>query len=81
MYTLIIYPPNNVFENSGGTPKGQFLEDDIFDNIIYFGPDVLTRATRIIHKHLRRFRYSYWWRARHVWVFKPLIMTSVYNRL
>ena len=36
---------------------------------------------RSIHKYLRQFRYSYWWRARHVGVFKPLIMTSVYNRL
>ena len=35
----------------------------------------------IIHKYLGQLLYSYWWRARHVGVFKPLIMTSVYNRL
>ena len=29
-----------------------------------------------IHKYLRQFRYSYWWRARHVGVFKPLFRTS-----
>ena len=29
-----------------------------------------------IHKYLRQFRYSYWWRARHVGVFKLLILTS-----
>ena len=30
----------------------------------------------IIHKYLRQFRYSYWWRVRHVGVYKPLFMTS-----
>ena len=34
----------------------------------------------VIHKYLRQFRYSYWWGATHMGVFKPLIMTSVYNR-
>ena len=34
-----------------------------------------------IHKYHIQFRYSYWWRARYVGVFKSLIMTSVYNRL
>ena len=29
-----------------------------------------------IHKYLRQFRYSYWWRARHMGVYKPLFMTS-----
>ena len=29
-----------------------------------------------IHKYLRQFCYSYWWRARHVGVYKPLFMTS-----
>ena len=29
-----------------------------------------------IHKYLRQFRYSYWWRARHVGVYKPLFMTG-----
>ena len=35
-----------------------------------------------IHEYLRQFRYSYWWRAHHVELFKQLIMTSwssVYN--
>ena len=25
-----------------------------------------------IHNYLRQFRYSYWWRAHHVGVYKPL---------
>ena len=29
-----------------------------------------------IHKYLRQFRYSYWLRARHVGVYKPLYMAS-----
>ena len=32
-----------------------------------------------IHKYLREFRYSYWWRARHVGVIKPLTTICVYN--
>ena len=35
-----------------------------------------TRSSITIHKYLRQFRYSYWWRARHVGVYKPLFMTS-----
>ena len=30
----------------------------------------------IIHKYLRQFRYSYWWGAGHVGVYKPFFMTS-----
>ena len=43
-----------------------------------------THGLWFIHKYLRQFRYFYWWRARHVGVFKQLIMiswSSVYNRL
>ena len=52
-------------------------------------PTGLTRASELIpriiqlhspliyiHKYLRQFRYSYWWRARHVGVYKPLFMTG-----
>ena len=30
----------------------------------------------VIHKYLRQFRYSYWWRARYMGVYKPLFMTG-----
>ena len=30
----------------------------------------------LILKYLRQFCYSYWWRARHMDVYKPLVMTS-----
>ena len=35
-----------------------------------------TNVLNTIHKHLRQFRYSYWWRARHVGMYKPLFMTG-----
>ena len=45
---------------------------------IYFVPinPFYQQSSFFIHQYLRQFRYSYWWRARHVGVYKPLFITS-----
>ena len=47
--------------------------------VLFFVQDVYSEVYDVlfcIHKYLRQFRYSYWWRERHVGVYKPLLMTS-----
>ena len=53
----------------------------VYAKIVFVSQRIFFNLLSTIHKYPKQFLYSYWWRARHVGVFKRLIMTSVYNRL
>ena len=66
---------NTSWLNAYNSKIGRLWAD--FNYVWYWS--VITNNTQqltYIHKYLRHFRYSYWWRARYVGVYKPLYMTG-----